>query len=252
MIKNKELKVFLGSAEKASIANLAKQDNIRISFLPSSVGNGDITLMLTASQFNNIVKSKGKKSVTIVANRETFKHHPELLPVVGKGLPKNFDETSDTELADKLSFIPHFLGVFANDELPFVAVDSSQAQCGIANIADRATGGTHWVAFFNNPKYRIMEYFDPFGVRCTDQMNEFLNSYKVKVVGATGQIQELDSSACGYYCELFIRARNDGISFYDFIFTMFDDSVDKDEKTLRRKLDELTLGGPSQEVDINL
>jgi hypothetical protein len=90
-------------------------------------------------------------------------------------------------------------GVFMKDELP------SKLKCGfyVVNLQSSTVGnGTHWVAFYYNSKNSF--YFDAFGFPAPVEIEQKLKKYKYN----EKQIQNLKSTACGYYCVCFILFMN--------------------------------------------
>jgi len=86
-------------------------------------------------------------------------------------------------------------GVFMKDELP------SKLKSGfyVVNLQSSKVGnGTHWTAFYYNSK--ISYYFDAFGFPAPIEIEQKLKIYKYN----DKQIQNLKSTACGYYCIAFI------------------------------------------------
>jgi len=76
--------------------------------------------------------------------------------------------------------------------------------------------GEHWVALYINEDNKA-EYFDSFGRSPIDLINFLkLNSVK-EIIYNKNIIQCLFSSNCGAYCILFLRARNNGINFVEFL-----------------------------------
>jgi hypothetical protein len=70
----------------------------------------------------------------------------------------------------------------------------------IVNLADSDNSGTHWTALFI--KNDIAVYFDSYGLAPPNQVKLFCKSKKL--IYNTDTIQSFDSTACGYYCILFI------------------------------------------------
>jgi hypothetical protein len=86
-------------------------------------------------------------------------------------------------------------GIFMKDELP------SKLKNGfyVINLQSSNDGnGTHWTAFYYSPKHSY--YFDPFGFLAPIEVDRKLNTYKYN----DKQIQNVKSSACGFYCIAFI------------------------------------------------
>ena len=61
--------------------------------------------------------------------------------------------------------IKHFRGVFMRDNL---AKKKRTKECGIVNLADSLSHGTHWVCYFNN------YYFDTYGLSPPLEIVEYL------------------------------------------------------------------------------
>ena len=88
-----------------------------------------------------------------------------------------------------------FNGVFMKDELP------SKLKTGfyIVNLQSSFVGnGTHWTTFYYSPKHSY--YFDAFGMLPPENIHYMIHPYTYN----HKQIQNLKSTACGYYCIAFI------------------------------------------------
>jgi hypothetical protein len=88
-----------------------------------------------------------------------------------------------------------FNGIFMKDELP------SKLKQGfyIINLQSSNIGdGTHWTVLYYSYKHSL--YFDAFGFVPPVEVEQKLNRYAYN----NKQIQNLESTACGYYCIAFI------------------------------------------------
>lgn len=108
--------------------------------------------------------------------------------------------------------------------------------------ADKGNG-THWVAFIIRPNGRCW-YFDSFGLPPRESIINFLKP--CKTVYNMKQIQNINSSICGYYCIGFLlymtkikcmSAKSGGQGLYgsrDFItfVDLFSDDVTKNDDIL--------------------
>lgn len=115
-----------------------------------------------------------------------------------------------------------FAGVFMIDTLP---KKIKNFENGIINL-DVSTGpGTHWVCYFNDPKYKYIEYFDPFGEYIYNKMKlkkdyipeiikNFLHKSNNKIMIAHNDsfLQKPTSVKCGLFCMKYINERNKGLS----------------------------------------
>jgi len=116
-----------------------------------------------------------------------------------------------THLVQRLGYVDT-LGVFPADLLPSMATLCTRSRdvCFIANTDPHNRPGSHWLAFYYRARYRILEYFDSYGLPLTmyAKLCSVLKSNTIVVKSVNSDIlQALDSSACGYYCVLFLRLR---------------------------------------------
>ncbi len=78
----------------------------------------------------------------------------------------------------------------------------------VVNLASNTDnkGGTHWTALYYS--YADSFYFDAFGFIAPMEVDKLLKSY----VYNTSQIQDINSSACGFYCIGFIIYMNNELA----------------------------------------
>lgn len=87
-------------------------------------------------------------------------------------------------------------GVFSKDLLPNVF----QKGWYIINLENHNKGdGTHWTCFCINDLGN--QYWDSFGFDCPEHLQQVLKPYEFN----NREIQNLDSSACGYFCIALIK-----------------------------------------------
>jgi hypothetical protein len=91
----------------------------------------------------------------------------------------------------------YFGGVHSKDKLP---KDLIRDKFYIINLQDHDEGGgTHWTVFYYNKPLTSI-YFDSYGfvppIDVENRIKEYIFNDK--------EIQDFDSSACGYYCIAFI------------------------------------------------
>ena len=73
------------------------------------------------------------------------------------------------EIKEKMKKEKGFRGVFMSDNLP---KKMKRFENSIVNLdtSDSLRNGTHWVCYYNDPKYQYTEYFDPFGEYICNKM----------------------------------------------------------------------------------
>lgn len=102
-------------------------------------------------------------------------------------------------------------GIFSKDRLP-----SLKKGFYIINIQSSDDGnGTHWTCLYYDNDDNI--YFDSFGFPPPMEVQQYLKSY----IYNDKQIQNMDSTACGYYCIAFIKylhnKKNKNEAFENFL-----------------------------------
>ena len=103
--------------------------------------------------------------------------------------------------------IKHFRGVFMRDSLP---KKPRTKECGIVNLADSLSDGTHWVCYFNNC------YFDSYGLPPPLEIVQYLGDnleYNIYQIQKSGQI-------CGHLCLYFLNRITKGMVFNDIVFSL--------------------------------
>ena len=90
-------------------------------------------------------------------------------------------------------------GIFMKDELPKL-----KEGFYIVNLASEKAnnGGTHWLSFYYTPDRSY--YFDAYGELAPLEIHNKIKPYIYNIK----QIQDYDSTACGYYCLAFIMYMN--------------------------------------------
>lgn len=155
-----------------------------------------------------------------------------------------------------------FLGVLLNDQLP-KDLDWRKVASSVVNLQNAATPaerkrlekqgkvpGSHWVAFFNDPKSRSVEYFDSYGLPPTNEMLSFLRSSKKNVVMNDTQYQKLGSTACGWFAMYYIKKRNRGYDPYRILYHFDQQPDDHNEQIIQDKDEEEGEGLISNAVNL--
>lgn len=115
-------------------------------------------------------------------------------------------------------------GIYMKDELP----NKLNSGFYVINLQSSNDGdGTHWTALYYQPKQSY--YFDAYGFLAPIEVEEKLKSY----IYNNKQIQNYNSTACGYYCISFIlsmnKQKNKEIGFKKFIDVFSNNSKKNDE-----------------------
>ena len=121
-------------------------------------------------------------------------------------------------------------GIFMKDELPSKLTKGFY----IINLQSSTEGnGTHWVALYYNPVCSY--YFDAFGFIAPLEIQNKIKPYAFN----DKQIQDLKSSACGYYCIAFIMflyGKQDIENLYRIFINLFSNDTKRNDEVLERLL----------------
>ena len=126
----------------------------------------------------------------------------------------------------------HFGGVYSKDQLPELIKDKFY----IVNLQDHDEGGgTHWTCFYYNyPSTSI--YFDSYGFIAPRDVQKRISPY----VFNEKDIQDFNSSACGWYCIAFIKFlhdKTDKEEMFKTFLKLFKLETIKNDKILQEMLD---------------
>ena len=125
----------------------------------------------------------------------------------------------------------HFGGVYSKDQLRELIKDKFY----IVNLQDHDEGnGSHWVAFYYNyPSTSI--YFDSYGFIAPRDVQKRITPY----IFNDKDIQDFNSSACGFYCIAFIKFlhdKTDKEKMYNTFLKLFKLETIKNDKILQELL----------------
>ena len=126
----------------------------------------------------------------------------------------------------------HFGGVYSKDQLPNELIKD---KFYIVNLQDHDEGsGTHWTAFYYNyPSTSI--YFDSYGFIAPRDVQKRITPY----IFNDKDIQDFNSSACGFYCIAFIKFlhdKTDKEQMYNTFLKLFKLETIKNDKILQELL----------------
>ena len=170
---------------------------------------------------------------------------------------------SNFQINDYLKNVLNFRGCFYKNELP----DKLFNGFYIINLDNGSHGGTHWTVLYignyvsyNLPSYKrdvkrkvvgnvvkeerkvvgnVVSYFDSMGFPAPQEVEEKISKVVGNVVSYVyneKQIQDIDSSSCGFYCIAFVnymyRKKDPLKSFQSFIKLFNTKDVHANEKKL--------------------
>ena len=117
-------------------------------------------------------------------------------------------------------------GIFMKDELP-TRLKKGFYVVNLASNSDN-NGGTHWTTLYYSSADSF--YFDAFGFIAPMEVDKRLKSY----VYNTSQIQDINSTACGFYCIGFIiymnSQKNKMEGYKSFVNLFSSDTKENDKK----------------------
>ena len=145
------------------------------------------------------------------------------------------NELSNFELMDIIKDIKldyHFGGVFSKDQLPKELI---REKFYIVNLQDHDEGsGTNWTVFYYNKPLTSI-YFDSYGFIAPLDVENSIKPY----IYNNGEIQDFDSSACGYFCIAFIKFlhnKDNKQEAYKTFLKLFKQQTVKNDKILHNML----------------
>ena len=146
------------------------------------------------------------------------------------------NELSNFEIIDiikemKLDY--HFGGVYSKDLLPKELI---REKFYIVNLedSDGENGGTHWTVFYYNKPLTSI-YFDSYGFIAPVHVQDRIKPY----IYNDAEIQDFNSSACGYFCLAFINFlhnKDNKKEAYKFFLKLFKLQTMKNDEILHNLL----------------
>jgi len=93
--------------------------------------------------------------------------------------------------------------VIAKDEISKLKKNGNY----VINLENKNQDGSHWTALIMSGKKCV--YFDSYGMPPPEQLYQFLERKYKKVYFSKMEIQDMDSTFCGYFCLAFLKFVND-------------------------------------------
>ena len=109
--------------------------------------------------------------------------------------------------------INNFKGCFMRDGLP---AKRTTNECMILNLDDNKGPGTHWTSLYIKNNQAL--YFDPFGLKYTDELQTYLDG--IPTYYNTFAIQKPDEVICGHYCIYVLWRLDNHERFYDILLEL--------------------------------
>ena len=145
------------------------------------------------------------------------------------------NELSNFDLTDIITHMKldkHFDGIYSKDQLPKELI---RGKFYIINLQDHNKGdGTHWTAFYYNKPLTSI-YFDSYGFIAPQDVQNKITPY----IFNDAEIQDFNSSACGYFCIAFIKFlhnKSDKQEAYKTFLKLFKLNTLKNDKILQHLL----------------
>ena len=158
-------------------------------------------------------KNKKVRSRTIARQKQSIQKRPSLKhsivkPKFHKNIPiSNYDLLKWCEYLN----IP-IKDVLSRDEN---TPHNHMQALFIYNLEPSYMNGSHWVATF--VKNGIVNYFDSFGMPPFQELVDHVKKKKLILLHQNNQIQNINTTTCGYFCLYFLNEMNKGTSYYDLL-----------------------------------
>ena len=124
-----------------------------------------------------------------------------------------------------------FGGVYSKNELPIL----ERNKFYIINLQDSDAGnGTHWTVFFYNKPLTSI-YYDSFGFIAPLPVQAKIKPY----IYNDKEIQNYNSSACGYYCIAYIKfmhGKTNYLKYFETFVNLFDKNTKHNDIILKKLL----------------
>ena len=130
-----------------------------------------------------------------------------------------------------LKSLPEFRLVAMRDTLP-KKINNHEAT--VVNLDSDDHTGTHWTLIYNNPNDKdFVYYFDSFGIEAPNEVEKYLRTSGKKILMNSSQLQNLNSTMCGYFDCYVAKELSKGKSFYDVIYKLNQIDSSKNDEFLK-------------------
>lgn len=124
--------------------------------------------------------------------------------------------------------------VLCKDQLASICSPDAYRRNYVINMQSSTAGnGTHWTCVTYSHDGQSMFYFDSFGGEIPTDVAAWLKRSGKPTYYNNVQIQDFNSTNCGWYCLMFLIKIRTGSSFTDFL-SSFTPSYARNERLLRQ------------------
>ena len=102
----------------------------------------------------------------------------------------------------------------------------------IFNLEPSYMSGSHWVATY--VKNGIINYFDSFGMPPFQEIVNHAQRKNMTLSHQNNQIQNINTTTCGYFCLYFLNEMNKGKTYFDLLKVFDIHDTMKNEKFMER------------------
>jgi len=142
------------------------------------------------------------------------------------------ETTTNNELDQLMKDVSNYRGCYPKDWCKGKKPWKEEYLILNTNTSDHFTG--HWVGVCNQPGSKEIEYFDSFGLPVPEMILSYLKRSGKPVVSTTNEIQDFDSTACGYYVVMYLKRRAKGKDPYSILYSFDLEKQEENEETLSR------------------
>ena len=90
--------------------------------------------------------------------------------------------------------------------------------------------GSHWVATY--VKDNVINYFDSFGLPPFQEIVDHARKKNLTLLHQNNQIQNINTTTCGYFCLYFLNEMNKGKTYFDILKVFDIHNTMKNEKIM--------------------
>ena len=154
-----------------------------------------------------------KRKGTTIGKKQSIQQHPNPRSIAVK--PKFYKNTplSNHDLIKWCKYlnIPINDVLSRNENVPH----NHKQALFIYNLEPAYMSGSHWVATY--VKNNVINYFDSFGMPPFQEIVNHAKKKNLTLLHQNNQIQNIQTTTCGYFCLYFLNEMNNGNSYYDLL-----------------------------------